>query len=129
MLFLMKGSYLFQINMIISRCYSKKTRAEKAKAKAFSKAATRAEKAKAKAKAREEEIAQAEEYVDNVVKQLSQEKPNPVLDPFRESSAPVIELDNTVRERDDQEISKKMIESQNQTVFEEWESKTRRYNS
>jgi len=114
MLFLMKGSYLFQINMIISRCYSKKTRAEKAKAKA---------------KAREEEIAQAEEYVDNVVKQLSQEKPNPVLDPFRESSAPVIELDNTVRERDDQEISKKMIESQNQTVFEEWESKTRRYNS
>ena len=49
MLFLMKGSYLFQINMIISRCYSKKTRAEKAKAKAFSKAATIAEKAKAKA--------------------------------------------------------------------------------
>ena len=56
MLFLMKGSYLFQINMIISRCYSKKTRAEKAKAKAFAFSALVAalEKAKAKAKAREE---------------------------------------------------------------------------
>ena len=83
---LMKGSYLFKTNMIISRCYSnKKTRAEKAKA--FSKAPTRAAKAKAKAReeiaqAREEEIAKAEEYADNVVKQLSEEKPKPCTRSF-----------------------------------------------
>jgi membrane protein involved in colicin uptake len=81
---LMKGSYLFKTNMIISWCYSNKTtRAEKAKA--FSKTPTRAAKAKAReeiAQAREEEIAKAEEYVDNVVKQLSKEKPKPCTGSF-----------------------------------------------